>query len=462
MKRTSFVLTLLLFLALVSCTATPAPTTTPSIPATETTTLALTPTGIVTVIETATSPVIIPSPPTDISTLTPTTILPTGTPSSLNSMPTGRIIFFWDPTQIERPDEPGPEPKENLYIVTLANGAVETVLDEWIDLSFEAPSSPSVALSPNQTMLAFTVQKDSDGDSFWDRNSIYVYNLITQDLQVVVNEHHLGIGELSWTPDSQTVTYGVDKTVWTITLTDLIPTPLVGELSEHIGHVKWSPNGELLAIHLNATLGRIAFYEPESSLINEVTTNQLTSPFNMSWSPDGRWFVSNQIAASGIFVVKINEYEIVFLTNTGFNRPDWSLDSSHLAFVERIEDRSNLLLWSSNTLTTTTVLGGEHIGNPIWSPNGEELAVTCTCDGQQNLFIVDKTDLHVTQLIDGEFLQVIELHTWSPDGDWLLLTGTQNNSRGLYIVNKSAGQTYLLLETPFNTREPEQFFWLAD
>ncbi len=317
-------------------------------------------------------------------------------------------------------------------------------------------------LSPDQTMLAFTVQKDSDGDSFWDRNSIYVYNLVTQDFQVLVADHYFGIGGLSWVPDNEALIYGVDKTVWKVSLTDLAPTPLMDEFPKHIGFLNWSPDGNFLAIHLNDSSGRIVFFDTSTDLMKEVMTDQLTSPTSMFWSPDSKWFVSNKLVDRGILVVSLDEYEIVFLDDYAFNKPSWSPDSSHLAYLHRTEQQTSLFMLETSTMTTTLLFEGEHIGNPIWSVNGQDLAVTCVCNNLNTLSLIDTTTLNVTQLLTGKDLQANELLAWSPDGEWLLFWGIQDGLSGLYIVHRDGNETQLLLEMPVNTRSPEQILWLAD
>lgn len=479
MKRTSLVLTLLLTLVLVSCTVTPAPTATPSIPATETTTPTLTPTGIVALVETATSPATIPPPPTDVPTLTPTTVLPTETPtpSVLIPVPTGRIYFFWDPGTFTGGLPPA-APKQNLYLALPGSAyddwQIQTLLEEHLDWNLEAPSHPAVALSPDQTMVAFTVNRDANGDGDvdtpWggDERDIYVYDLANEFLMRVTGTafNH----DLDWLPDNNTIVFGWGKEVLQIRLNDLTSNLLAGSFPNNIAQIKASPQGNQLVIAVNPSAST-----PFSLYLHNIETNEefvvapefYVVPESLVWSPDGQWLLSSKFGYSGLVLIEAQTGKVVWESDSPAGVPAWSLDSTQFAFVDTTETTSFLAMFHIIDSTVAQLISGETMTSPIWSPNGTELAICVIEEGLSNLYLVNNAENKISEIFSSSEIKIEKLLSWSPDNQWLLFFGSQtlpeqSQQTGIFLIHRNGYPIHFLLETESwdVNIPPSDFFWL--
>lgn len=478
MKWTSFVLTLLLSLVLVSCAATPAPTATLSIPATEITTLTLTPTDTVAVIETATSPVTISSPPTDVPTLTPTPILPTGTPtpSVLIPVPTGRIYFFWDPSTFTGGVPPA-APKQNLYLALPGSAyddwQIQTLLEEHLDWSLEAPSHPSVALSPDQTIVAFTVNRDANGDGDvdtpWggDERDIYVYDLVNESLLRVTGTafNH----DLDWLSDNNSIVFGWGKEILKIHLNDLTTSLLAGSFPNNIAQIKVAPQGSMLAFTVNASASTpysLYLHRTETKEEFVVIPDFYQNPTSLVWSLNGQWLLSNKSGDFGLVLIEAQTGNVVWESDSPLGLPTWSLDSTQFAFVDRAESASSLSVFQVMDSTITQLVSSETMTSPLRSPDGTEIAVGAIEERVSILYLVSNEG-EINKIFSSSEIKIGKILAWSPDNQWLLFSGSQTlpdqiEETGIFLIHRDGYPVHFLLETESTAVNipPSDFFWL--
>lgn len=202
-----------------------------------------------------------PTPENTVTTILVPTLLPTltasATPLPTNTitvpLPIGYIIFVWsddtfDPLSIRH---------SNLYLASPG-----PVVDQWeVQPILNDLVMGQIELSLDETMLAFNLWEDTDGNgevssrSSNDINNLYVYNLNNLSLNRVTANSHSTFG-FSWLGDNQTLIYdqlgnfqGSD--LFTVQINDLLANQLFFD---------WSTSSEV----------HTYLYYPVSSLNQEI------------------------------------------------------------------------------------------------------------------------------------------------------------------------------------------------
>jgi CubicO group peptidase (beta-lactamase class C family) len=101
--------------------------------------------------------------------------------------------------------------------------------------------------------------------------------------------------------------------------------------------------------------------------------------------------------------------------------PSWSPDGTHLVWVHRDDDRSDLLI---GTLDGSRP---EHLTHdpaletsPRWSPDGTRIAFTSNRDGDDEIYAVDRDGTNLVQITDDD--PDDSSPAWSPDGSTIAYT----------------------------------------
>lgn len=470
MKHVYPMLVYLLFV--VSCaTAQPTPTAQPTAshtvapppainttapPPTRTATLTIPPTHTGTATHTATPTTTKTPIPTKTATATPLPTLPPPPP------PTGHIYFFWDPNPL--PSSGYGSLNQSLYLASPGSGPdnwqIEPLLNEVYGLPF-------VALSPDQTKLAFTILEDRNGDGSisdtgyemgFDWPNIFFYSLIDDILQRVTDDYP-EVYSLSWLPNSLVLTYPNVDTVFSFNTSDFSKTQLVGPFTDEVPRLAWSPNGNLLAIELSS--GILYLLHQDTGEVIQVTNTPADYESYIFWSPNGQWLASTTFSGVGLFVVNSETLEISTLaTMDYFVSPAWSPNSEKLAMVQTVRDvSSSLSIWSPVSKAVDLIMERDFISDVNWSNDSSTLAVSYLRDGYGGILLLDPASGKVQVLTEMENVTEIYLVTWSPDDEWLLFFSRQPHKAGLYLIHRSGSESNLLLETT-DTYSPNGLFWL--
>lgn len=478
MKRTSFVLTLLLMLVLVSCTTTLAPTPEPTLSpipsAMAVPTLPPTDTFVHTA--TATAETVPTSLPGDVPTLTPTFIPPTATSSASIPIPTGRIYFFWDASTFTG-GVPPVAPKQNLYLATPGNAydewQIQTLLEDHLDWGREAPSHPAVALSPDQTRVAFTVNRDANGDGDvdtpWggDERDIYVYDLVNGSLLRVTGTafNH----DLDWLSDNNSIVFGWGKEVLQIHLNNMTTALLAGSFTSDVAMISSSPQGDMLVFAVNPSPS-----SPYSLYVHDIETAEeyliapdfYYIPSTLVWSPDGQWLLSNKSGDYGLILVEAQTGRVIWESDSPAGEPAWSLDSTQFAFVDRAESASSLSVFQVMDSTITQLVSSETMTSPLRSPDGTEISVGAIEERVSILYLVSNEG-EINKIFSSSEIKIGKILAWSPDDQWLLFSGShtlpdQIEKTGIFLIHRDGYPVHFLLETgsiDINI-PPNNFFWL--
>ncbi len=442
------------------------------------------PTRVAVVTNTAVPPTNTPLPATDTAvppaTIPPTntvapqpTVMPTAITMTETAVPAeevatieGYLLFFWDTeTPLEGPayySIPIRDPKQDLYIAspgeTPDTWQVTSLLKDTLNWPDEAPSWPIIAMSPDQTKIAFTVDKEtSDGAKL---TSIYLGDLTEGTIKQLTEDNYLTPFNISWLPDNQTIAYSLGKEGYLLQVNNLSSRQFTPSFSANIGEFTVSPNGKLAALTLGQ--GELLFINVENGQTLSTPPISLASPNNVVWSPDSQWLVTNLASGVGLNLINSQTSETVSLVSGNtFAIPSWSPDGTRLAYVQGTRDNTELHLWEPTGSTSQSLANlGSYLKKPIWSPDNSHLAVAFLENGVASLQLVAADTGESETLTQMENIINFEVISWSPDSQWLLVLAVQEDKSCLYIVRRADGNRYCVLEST-TTLNPFAVSWLS-
>lgn len=423
-------------------TAVPSPTNTPA--------------SMATAVPTATAPTHATTPqPTDAATMQP--------PSTSPNIE-GALVFFWDTeTPLEEPDYyaiPLYEPKQDLYIAvpgeSPGNWQISSLLKNQLNWPDETTGG-TAALSPDQSMIAFTVHKRVDSNT--DVVSIYVVNLLDATVEQLTEDYFPRIYNISWLPDNQTAAYSLKQAGFLVNSADALSEQFTPTFPTDISKLRISPDGQFAAIILQH--GKLLFINIQTRELLSTPIDSVTSPINTIWSPSSNWFALNQVSGGGLLVFNVETEELVSLVKTDyFGLPSWSPDSSQLAFVTGTRENTDLYIWDSVSRASSFVMNlGNYLKAPVWSPQSNYLATGSMEDGIAKFFILETGTGKIQPLTQVENVYDFNILSWSPDGQWLLVFLVQEDKSCLYVINFENGNIYCAVDTT-GTVNPSNVFWL--
>ena len=132
-------------------------------------------------------------------------------------------------------------------------------------------------------------------------------------------------------------------------------------------------------------------------------------------------------------------------SNAGDNSPaSWSPDGKQILLVRTLDGDNELYVMNADgtgvTRLTTNEGEGDHAG---WSPDGKRIVFSSTRDaGNLHIFLMNADGTGVTQLNSGDFTD--DDPVWSPDGKKIAFQSTRDGHEEIYIMNADGtGQTRL-------------------
>jgi Tol biopolymer transport system component len=160
----------------------------------------------------------------------------------------------------------------------------------------------------------------------------------------------------------------------------------------------------------------------DGSLVN-LTADSSENAFP-AWSPDGEHiaFLSNRDGDFELYVMDVKTRQLRKLSDNDvddWTRFAWAPDSSLVAFDSSIRgNRPEIYLFDVEDGVTTSVTNNDVTdGNPVWSPDGSQIAFVAARVGSYDLVILELETGRTTPLLTDE--PWISNLDWSPGGGWI-------------------------------------------
>ena len=149
-----------------------------------------------------------------------------------------------------------------------------------------------------------------------------------------------------------------------------------------------------------------------------------------------------------IFLLNVDGTGIQQLTTLpdGACQPDFSPDGSRMVFISPCPDNqesysnSGLLIIDLDTLEPqplVTTLGGDY--DPVWSPNGEQIAFTSERDGRPQMFVIDLSTTEITKISESSTLE--RQPSWDPLGEQLVYASTRTGESQIWLMSSPGGES---------------------
>lgn len=269
-----------------------------------------------------------------------------------------------------------------------------------------------------------------------------------------------------WSPDGEWVvysavielgsqcSYGCDGELYVESVDGSVLRRLT--FGQHAGHVKWSPDGEWLAVQVDGdepNTRTVRLIAPDGSDERTLVTNKDGFAL-MDWSPDGKQLAvvenANLNADFYQFIrlidVETGDSQILYESRWRIESIDWSPDGMFIVVATYDPTARQLLLeieidtGESRELVDVETLGG------VYSPDGSRVAFWRTDLGApQWLEVVDRTTGEITRLVGLPGVNGRGV-SWTPEGDAVLV-----GSSGVMQVDASDGSLRSLFVGSFGS-----------
>lgn len=134
--------------------------------------------------------------------------------------------------------------------------------------------------------------------------------------------------------------------------------------------------------------------------------------------------------------------------------PRFSFDGTHLAYSSYHSGNQNLYITDLRQTKTTRAISKRKGMNlaPAWSPNGKQLIVTLSKNGNPDLFLINRKGEIIKQLTDKSGINVSP--TYSPDGKHIVFVSDRSRKPQLYLMEMATGKIRRLTYEGSENAEP--------
>ena len=268
------------------------------------------------------------------------------------------------------------------------------------------------------------------------------------------------IADVAISPDGSQIAFvsnhsGAMK-IWLISSRGGEPRPLTSASDEGTqSSPQWSPDG-----------GQIAYFEakdghPQILVVSAAggtpvqVTNEPAAKHGLRWSPDGKQlaFISNRDRYQDIYTVAPSAGQMARKLTEQTNEwdemrwaPAWSPDAKTIAFVSGRSNYYDDELWmidadGSHLKKVTT--GVRLMGDPVWSPNGHEIAFNAVRDDEywfedmSDLFVLDASTRALREIPIEAYVSDFEMTAhvfWSQDSMVLCYRNINRGNTNMWSV----------------------------
>jgi tricorn protease-like protein len=252
-------------------------------------------------------------------------------------------------------------------------------------------------------------------------------------------DHPAAITEISWSSNGNhfsAIASGINFVQVTQYTSD---GKRVGTIPPNTNQMRWSPNGQILAVVEDNT---IHLWDKFGTHVKTIT-NDKGQISNLAWSPDNQFIAAISNQTNSIYIWHANGYLLHsgLVGNWGAPLLTWSPNSKILATHTITNSFSSqqenlVVLWSlhnnNTSVVTTTAKGSTYKQAAIWSPDTKKPILTTILDDNS------------IQLLDAEGQTIekfrghkasIDWLSWSPNGN--LLASSSLEEKKVIIWSKT-------------------------
>ncbi|MEA2676767.1 MAG: hypothetical protein QOJ81_908 [Chloroflexota bacterium] len=327
----------------------------------------------------------------------------------------GNPLIFGNPRETPRPSAPPPSPT-----TSVTPGASP---------SPEASPSESPRATDRPTSVDLGVEKRSEGKFEYGALVRYTINVAnagagTAVAPIIVHDQlPPGASLDSWNGDNWDCTVDSSGLVTCTFLRDLSggesAPPLV--LGVQLASERDWPEG-------TTVVSNCASFEYPEDTNRENNQSCVEDPLR----PTGRIvFVSGHDINTAIYTMDADGSNVTQLTTAGSfdSNPVWSPDGTQIAFDTARDGNGEIYVMNADGTNPHNVTnsGADDI-EPAWSPDGTKIAFRSVRDGNWEIFVMDANGANQQQLTNAD--PVNEQPVWSPDGTRIAFSATHAGSPG--------------------------------
>ena len=223
----------------------------------------------------------------------------------------------------------------------------------------------------------------------------------------------------SFSPDSHWIAFNRGNSIWVMQTS--------GQKRHAVTHdgdyglLGWSPDSESLLL-------RGVHHDRSSDL---ATINRDGSEFRViaqdvddaAWGSDGIAVVHGSAPAQALSVVNADGTRPHPLLARGAIRlAGWSPDGTRLAAIDEVDGRDETLFFNAATGRTEIVLVADYIGNAIWAPAGDKLAIEATYSEDTSVFVLKPFPWEQLAVLHPPTGFAVDSLAWSPAGERVAFT----------------------------------------
>ncbi len=182
---------------------------------------------------------------------------------------------------------------------------------------------------------------------------------------------------------------------------------------------------------------------------------------NASWSPDGRWFVSESDAQGFSDLVKLEPKpggaeQRMTSVREGCFEPDVSPDGSEIAFVSSREgDPEVYVMKADGTGERRITAFYKEDREPRWSPDGKWLSFISNREGRDRYFLVHPDGTQLRELSGKATKDEERELAWSPDGQKMAFVERLPEAKSrIWLASVAGGEPVALTDGKTRDDEP--------